>query len=67
MKRLTLQPDDHMRWIYDLTHPDYNSDEARDLRERRRAAMQNAPQWMIDEARMNDNQIPDEPQEEGIK
>lgn len=54
MKRLTLEPDEHMRWIYDYTHPDYNSLKARDLRERRRVAMRNAPQWMIEEARLND-------------
>ena len=43
-----------MRWIYDYTHPRYNSDEAKDLRERRRAAIQGAPRWMLDEARSND-------------
>lgn len=52
---LSLEPDEHMRWIYDYTHRDYNSDYAKDLRERRRVAMQNAPRWMIEEARMNDN------------
>lgn len=54
MKRLSLQADAHMRWIYDPTHRDYNSDRAMDLRERRRAAFLNAPRWMIEEARMND-------------
>lgn len=58
MKRLSLEPDEHMRWIYDYTHPDYNTDRARDLRERRAVAMQNAPRWMIEEARMNDNILP---------
>lgn len=53
--RLSLEPDEHMRWIYQNGHPDYNSDRAKDLRERRHRAMQNAPRWMIEEARMNDN------------
>jgi hypothetical protein len=52
---ISLEPDPHMRWIYDYTHPEYNSPKARDLRERRRVAMQNAPQWMIREAEMNDS------------
>lgn len=52
--KLSLEPDEHMRWIYDYTHPDYNSDMAKDLRERRMRAMQSAPQWMIEEARLND-------------
>ena len=56
--KLTLEPDPHMRWIYDSSHPDYNSDRAKDLRERRRVAMQNAPRWMIEEARLNDNLRP---------
>jgi len=55
MKRLSLEPDPDMRWIYDYTHPDYNSDRAKSLRERRASALRNAPQWMIEEARMNDN------------
>lgn len=55
MKLLSLEPDEHMRWIYDPSHRDYNSDRARDLRERRQAAMRNAPRWMIDEASTNDN------------
>ena len=53
--KLSLEPDPHMRWIYDYTHPDYNSDRAEDLRERRHRAMQGSPQWMIEEARLNDN------------
>lgn len=53
--KLSLEPDPHMRWIYDYTHPDYNSDRAKDLRARRDAAFRSAPQWMIEEARMNDN------------
>ena len=54
MKRLTLNPDEHMRWIYDPSHPDYNSDRAKDLRERRARALRNAPEWMIREAQLND-------------
>ncbi len=54
MKSLSLEPDEHMRWIYDYTHPEYNSDRAKDLRDRRAAAIRNAPQWMIEEARLND-------------
>lgn len=54
MKRLSLKPDEHMRWIYDPSHHEYNSARAKDLRERRSAAMRNAPAWMIEEARMND-------------
>ena len=54
MKLLSLEPDPDMRWIYDYTHPEYNSDRAKSLRERRAAALQNAPRWMIEEARVND-------------
>jgi hypothetical protein len=54
MKHLSLEPDPHMRWIYENAHPDYNSDYAKDLRARRQAALNSAPQWMIEEARMND-------------
>ena len=53
--KLSLEPDEHMRWIYDYTHPDYNSDRAKDLRERRRVAMVNAPRWMVWEAELNDS------------
>lgn len=52
--RLSLDPDQNMRWIYDYTHPDYNSDRAKDLRERRAAAIRNAPEWMVREAQLND-------------
>ena len=55
MKRISLEPDEHMRWIYDYTHPDYNSSRAKDLRERRAAALRSAPKWMIEEARLNDS------------
>lgn len=63
MKRLSLKPDEHMRWIYDPSHPEYNSARAEDLRERRAAAMRNAPAWMIEEARLNDahDDIPRDP------
>ena len=54
MKLLSLEPDEDMRWIYDNNHPDYNSDRAKDLRERRAAALRSAPEWMIREAEMND-------------
>ena len=54
MKRISLNPDPDMRWIYDYTHPDYNSDRARSLRERRSQAIQSAPEWMIREAQLND-------------
>jgi hypothetical protein len=54
MKYLSLEPDADMRWIYDYTHPDYNSDRAKHLREARARALQSAPQWMILEARLND-------------
>ena len=53
--KLSLEPDEDMRWIYDYTHRDYNTPRAHHLRESRAVAMQNAPQWMIEEARMNDN------------
>jgi hypothetical protein len=51
---ISLDPDPWMRWIYDPIHPDYMSDRAKDLRERRAAALASAPQWMIEEARLND-------------
>lgn len=54
MKRLSLRLDPWNRWLYDYTHPDYHSDRAKDLRERHWRAYQNAPRWMIDEARLND-------------
>ena len=53
-KRLTLEPDEHMRWIYDPAHRDYNTDMARHLRNRRDAALASAPRWMIEEARNTD-------------
>lgn len=54
MKRISLNPDPDMRWIYDYTHPDYNTDRAKHLREARSRAIANAPEWMIREAQMND-------------
>lgn len=53
MKCLSLEPDEAMRWIYDYTHPDYNSDRAKDLRERRFRAIRSAPEWMKREAEFN--------------
>lgn len=52
--RFSLEPDEHMRWIYDFRHPDYNSDRARNLRDRRAAALRSCPQWMLDDAALND-------------
>ena len=54
MRKLSLQPDADMRWIYNPYHRDYDSDRAKNLRERRDAALSNVPPWMIDEARFND-------------
>ena len=56
MKMLSLEPDPSMRWIYDTTHPAYNDPQTKDLRDRRAAAIRNAPEWMVREAEMNDNQ-----------
>lgn len=46
MKSLSMEPDPDMRWIYDHTHPEYNTDRAKWLRERRSRAIQGAPEWM---------------------
>ncbi len=54
MQKLSLNPDPLMEWIYDPSHPDYNSDEAKWLRDRRSAAIASAPEWMIREAQLND-------------
>lgn len=43
-----------MRWIYDQSDRRYNTDEARDLRERRASEIRNAPRWMVEQAQMND-------------
>lgn len=49
-KRLTSQPDERMKWIYDMYHPDYHSDRAKDLRTRRWLALNSLPEWMKHEA-----------------
>lgn len=51
---LYLERDDNMRWIYDPSHPEYNSDHAKWLRERRSMAITIAPEWMKREAQLND-------------
>lgn len=48
-KRLTLESDEHMRWIYDPYHRDYHTEYAKDLRTRRWAALNAVPAWMIEE------------------
>ena len=50
----SLDPDPWMRWVYDQSDRHYHTEEARDLRERRAAALRNAPRWMVDQAHMND-------------
>lgn len=52
--KLSLEPDEHMRWIYDARHPDYHSDYAKSLRERRANALNQCPQWMFWDAWEND-------------
>lgn len=54
MDRFSLEPDEHMQWIYDPRHPDYHTDYARDLRERRANALSQVPQWMFWDAFRND-------------
>lgn len=56
MKRFSMQPDPDMAWIYDTTHPRYNSPEARDLRNRRDAALCTVPLWMRVQAIENDKE-----------
>jgi len=51
---MSLEHEEHMRWIYDPSHPDYNSERAEWLRQRRSAALASAPEWMIREAQLND-------------
>ena len=53
-KRISLEPDPDMRWIYDRSHRDYNTDRARDLRNSRSWAISSVPEWMREEARLND-------------
>ena len=52
--KLSLEPDAYMAWIYENNHPDYNTPRAKHLREARSLAIRSAPQWMIEEARLND-------------
>ena len=51
MKMLSMEPDEHMRWIYDSTHPNYDREHAEYLRARRAAAIRSAPRWLVEEAR----------------
>ena len=50
----SLEPDPEMRWIYDQGDPRYYDSATVDLRERRAAAIRNAPRWMIEQAESND-------------
>ena len=52
---ISLDPDNHMEWIYDQNHPDYYSDRAKHLRDARDRAIRSAPEWMIRVAEMNDD------------
>lgn len=54
MKSLSMEPDPDMRWIYDYTHLEYNTDRAKGLRERRSRAIQYAPEWMKRMAQVDD-------------
>jgi hypothetical protein len=54
MRKLSLQPDPWMRWIYDPTHPDYNSEHAKSLRDARERMLAMTPAWMKLEASAND-------------
>ena len=54
MNKLSLKPDDDMKWIYDCYHPAYNSAEAEHLRGARARALLSCPRWMKETARMND-------------
>ena len=54
MSKLSMHPDEWMRWIYDPSHPDYHSARAKDLRARRAAALYSLPQWMKDAALADD-------------
>ena len=47
MKRLSLEPDEHMKWIYDYKHPDYDTEMARYLRDRRSRALSTVPSWLF--------------------
>lgn len=52
--KLSFKPDEHMRWIYNPSHPDYNTDHARSLRAARGRAIMAAPHWMKWAASFND-------------
>lgn len=54
MRSFSLNPDKDMEWIYDYTHPDYHTPRAKDLRARRDHALRQCPQWMLEEASLND-------------
>jgi hypothetical protein len=54
MDNWSLEPDEHMRWIYDTSHRDYHSPMAEDLREARRRALCQLPEWMKAVALSND-------------
>lgn len=54
MTKFSLEPDEHMRWIYDARHPEYNTDYAKSLRERRSNALTQVPSWMFYDAFKND-------------
>lgn len=46
MKKLTDQPDPWNAWIYDKSHPEYNSERAKDLRMRREKSLAAVPRWI---------------------
>jgi len=50
----SLEPDPWMRWIYYVNDHRYHTDKARDLRDRRAAALRSCPQWALDSAALND-------------
>lgn len=54
--KFSLKPDEHMRWIYDARHPEYHTDYARSLRERRANALSQVPWWMFVRAYESDRQ-----------
>jgi hypothetical protein len=52
IKKLSLKPDPHMRWIYAPTF--WDDPQAENLRKRREAAIRDAPRWLIELALLND-------------
>ena len=54
MSGISMEPDEHMKWIYDYANPAYMSEEAIELRELRRRAIQSASRYMLEEAYIND-------------